>query len=205
MASHGSFVRFIVKVTGLTGLFECYFEDWLNMTVRTGDVDMTTAQVKVRVAIMIEKLLGPGIVAMTIITRGAIAAFVTIVFQVTRDAGNVHRVTERIVTVAIVACERRVLAGKREFGIPGMVKTRIMPVRWIVAVAAVISAPAVMRIVFGMTAKAGVRGVLVGFVFVAIEATGLKVFTDKWVARRIMIERGVGPFGCLMAIDALIA
>ena len=103
---------------------------------------------------------------------------VIVVLAVAGDTRRIHSVAKRIVTVAVATDQRSVLADQREGCIASMVERGVMPVGRLVAVAALLAAAAVMRIVLSMTAETGCRYFSKGVFNMTVETPGCCVVTN---------------------------
>jgi hypothetical protein len=67
----------------------------------------------------------PFFVRMATTAIGAVMSIVVIVFQVTTDTFGIQLIGERIRAVAIIASQQGVTPEQLEFGVAGMIETRI--------------------------------------------------------------------------------
>lgn len=104
--------------------------------------------------------------------------------------------------MARIASLLRVFSVTREVRIAGMIEARVLPPCRLVAIAALVAAEPVMRIVFRVTAKARRRGVRKCSVSVAIETGRFLMFADKREIGRIVIKLDIQPAGRRMAVAA---
>ena len=70
-----------------------------------------------------------------------------------------------------------------------------MPVGWVVAGLALVSAAAIMRIVGFVATEAGRWRFGKRLIVVAVEACCLLMFAEQRIVRRIVIELSICPFG----------
>ena len=196
----------VVKVTRIARGVQCNVEYGLNVAIVAGNNFVTAEQLVLRVFVVVEDRLIPGdaaaVAGVTLITAMLI---VGVVFEVARYAGLVHLVLEGIFGMAVAAGQVGVTAKQIKIGVAGMVKARIVPVTRVVAISALVSAAAVMRVILGVAIKTGCRRVRESAVFMAVETGGLEVFSEQRVVRCRVVEFGLQPFRWLVAIDAVAA
>ena len=97
-----------------------------------------------------------------------------------------------------------VRALKREISITLVIKARVIPVAWVMAGPAFITATAIVRVVCFMAGETGSRRVWEGAIFVAAQAGRLLMLSEQWVFRGVVIEFGISPFGWLVARRAVV-
>lgn len=169
------------------------------IAVNTG---MRTAESMLRVDIMIEGSLCPGVCYMTGVATLAEMTVVVVIVGVTRDAGCGQLVGKWIFAMAVVARERRVLPGQIECRIARVIERGVEPPGWLVAVAAFRTATAVMRIIGLVAAIAGGRRFQEGLVGVTAKAGRLFVFSDKTETGGVVIEFNLDPAHRRVAVTA---
>ena len=90
-------------------------------------------------------------------------------------------------------------AEQLEIGVSRMVKTGVVPVRWVMATRTVIAAASIMSVVLGMAVKAGGGRFRERSVFVAVQTSGVTMLAKQCVFSRAVIELGIQPLCRLMA------
>ena len=103
---------------------------------------------------MLERHVGPVVVAVASGTVFAVVTAVFVVIQMTTDASGLQIVAERVFAVATATVLQTVCALQRKLGIAGVIEACIGPRRRVVAVATGFAAAAFVDIVIAMTANA---------------------------------------------------
>lgn len=147
----------------------------------------------------------PGLGRVAAIAIRTKMSVVRIILDVTAQAVALQCIGEWIVTVAIATAKRGVLPVNRELCVTLVIETGIQPVGRIMAVAAIFTASAFVRIIRRMTAKTGGRCILEGLIVMAIQAPDLLMTAQQRKIGDIMIELGVLPFKWRMAVTTVIA
>lgn len=104
--------------------------------------------------------------------------------------------------MASIASLLRVFTVSRKVCIASVVEARVLPPRRLVAVAALVAAEPVMRIVLRVTAKARRRRVRKCPVLVAVETGRFPMFTDQRETGRIVVKFDIEPAGRRVAVAA---
>ena len=193
-------VHFVFKMArGTGGAWRC-IENWFNVTIDAGNRLMRSVQYKFGVFVVIEMGRGPFIVLMTATAIGTVMAIMVVIFEVATDTSHIHFIGKRIRGVTIIASQLGVTTQKREISIARVIKTRIVPVRRVVAVLALFAAASIVRIIVGVTTKAVLRRVLEDLGFVAAQAICVGVFADQGIICGVVIELYFEPVSFVMAV-----
>ena len=85
----------------------------------------------------------------------AIVAIVFIVFEMAGHAGRIHFVRKGTLRMAVATRQFCMAIKQLKFCVAGMIEARVIPVFRGMAVCTVVTAAAVMGVVFGVTANTG--------------------------------------------------
>ena len=192
----------IVFVAGEAIPLQFHFEDRFDMTGGTLGLAVRADQRIAGVLAVVEAHFRPAAAGMAGFAALAEMPFVIVVFEMTRDAGHLEFVRERVFTMATVAVLLRMLAVEYEIRIPIVIEARIVPATRAVAVAALIAATTIVCIVFRVTVVALRRGVLKRVVGMAVETCRLLVLADQRVVGRVVVELDVEPLRGRMTVAA---
>jgi len=175
------------------------------MAVNAGGRLMGAVQDEIRTHVVIEDVLCPRFVRMTVRAISSAVPFVIIVLEMAGDAFHVHfiYIVERVFAMAIVTAQLSVFTIEREIRVLRMVETCVGPRGRVVAGVALFSAAALVGIVFSVTGEAGRRRVLMCLVFVAACAFRLTMLADQREVRRVVVERRIGPVARVVTVRAL--
>lgn len=155
-----------------------------------------------RVNVVIEGHLGKTLGYMACIASLSEVPFVIVIIPMAGNAGCIHRVTEGIVAVTVIANQHCVFANQIELGIPCVVKGGVMPVRRLVTVAAFLSAAPVVCVIFGVAAKACRRCISKDVIGMAVETACCCMAADQREAGLIVVKRYDFPASRRMAVVA---
>ncbi len=138
----------------------------------------------------------------------ALASEVAVVLVVVLMAGDtVHRqgIGEGVVTVACVTALLAMFAKQREARITFVIEACVFPAHRAMAVTALVSAAAVVRIVLRVAVVAGSRCICKCVIGMTVQALGPLMLPDQRVPGRIVVKLEVHPVVWCVAIAALIA
>ena len=197
-----AFVRVVVFVAIVAAGVERHFIDRLDVTGLAFDGLVGAVQGVVRVGVVIEDDVVPGVAGVAALAGSPEMTLVLVVVLVAGDAGDLELIGKGILAVTIAAGQVRVFTVEREAGIARVVEERVFPSGRTVAIAALLAALAVVRIVFRVAAVTGHRRLLECLVGVTVQAGRLQMFADEWIARVVVIECHVFPAGRRMAVAA---
>ena len=93
---------------------------------------------------------------------------------------------------------------KREISITLVIEARVIPVAWVVAGPAFITATAIVRVVSFVATEAGRWRFGERAIFVTVKAGRLLMLSEQRVFRGVVIELAISPFGWLMARRAVV-
>ena len=135
----------------------------------------------------------------------SVAAFakVTVVVVIFKMAGNTRgtqAVTERVLAVAVIACEHSMFAGQLERRVTGVVKRGVLPPRRLVTVFALLPATSGVGVIARVAPVTGCWRFCKSLVGVAVEAGCRLMFSDQLKSCRIVIEEYVGPAARRMTV-----
>ena len=153
-----------------------------------------------RIRVVIESHLSKALRHVACVAAFSKMPVVIVIVLMAGNACGIHRVTEGIVAVTVAAHQRRVFADQIERGIAGMVKRCVMPVSWLMAVAALLSAAPIVRIIVGMAAEACRGRVDKGVIGMAVKTARCCMAADQRETGLLVIKRHVFPTSRRMAI-----
>jgi hypothetical protein len=186
-------MRIVVRMTGITAGQQFCLEYRLNMAIDAACFLMPAKQPVVRIRVMIEKRLGPGIARMAGVTLVAAVAVVLVILEMAGRACHIHLVLKWILGMAVAACQLGMFEEQLEIGVTGVIETRVAPVGRVMAIFTLLAGAALVNVVIAVTGEAGRRRVLMRLVFVAVPAFHLTMLADQREVRRVVIERRVDP------------
>lgn len=138
----------------------------------------------------------------------ALFAEVTVVVVILKMAGHAcgtQAVTERILAVAVTACEQSMFAGQLEGCVTSVVKRRVLPSSRLVTVLTLFPAASSVGVIAGMASITGCWRFCECLVSVAVEAGCRLMFSDQLESRRVVVEQYFRPPAGGMTVTALSA
>lgn len=109
----------------------------------------------IRVGIVIKRDEFKSVWRMTSVALFAKVSVMVVIFKMAGNTRAAQAVTERILAVAVIACEQSMFADQLEGRVTGMVKRRVLPPSRLVAVLTLFAAASVMRVITCMASVAG--------------------------------------------------
>jgi len=116
------------------------------------------------------------VAGITVLTEMAV---VIVVIKVAGDAGRIHAIAERVITVAVATNKRRMLTEQFEGRVTRVVKRCVVPVSRLMAVAALLATAPVMCVVIRMATETRGRRLGKRVLGVAVETACRLVGTDQ--------------------------
>ena len=196
----GSAVGVVVFVTLAASCQRLRLKQGLDMAGGAFDRDVGSMERVTRVRVVIESHLSKALRHVAGVAAFSKMPVVVVIVLMAGNACGIHRVTEGVVAMTVGAHQRRVFAGQVERGIAGMVKRCVMPVSRLMAVAALLSAAPIVRIIVGMAAEACRGGVGKGMIGMAVETARCCMAADQREIGLLVVKRHVFPARRRMAI-----
>ena len=132
-------------------------------------------------------------------------AVVVVILKMAGNARGTQAVTERVLAVAVTACEQSMFAGQLEGRVTGVVKRRVLPSSRLVTVLTLFPAASSVGVIARMASITGCWRFCECLVGVAVEAGCRLMLSDQLKPRRVVVEEYFRPPAGCMTVTALSA
>jgi hypothetical protein len=142
------------------------------------DVHVCAMEDMIRVDIVIERDEFKSVRCMASVARFAEVTVVVVIFKMAGNTSGTQAVTERVLTVAVIACEQSMLAGQVEGRVTGVVKRCVLPTSRLVTVLTFFPAASGVGVIARVASITGCWRFCECLVGVAVEAGCRLMFSD---------------------------